>query len=92
MFRRMRGGSIYQIRVVSGQKLRKGETVTIGSSGNIRKALDGDNVLGHVTQDQTGTTAQVMLNQIDFELELSPEGTIKVWDEVDLETGYGGRV
>jgi len=83
-------GSHYQIRMVKGQKLRAGDPVTVDTGGCVKKARSGDRVYGVVTESTSGNTAKVAL--YDFDVEISPDGTLKVWEEVDLETGYGGRV
>ena len=81
---------VFEMPCVTGS-LTVGDMVKAGVGGVLVRTTNRDECVGVVTQ--TGSSSCLVQGvDYDFKLDISPDGTIKVWDEVDLETGYGGRV
>ena len=84
-------GGVYEVVVSPGQTLQRTDKVTVDNKGRLMKAKEGDSVLGMVI-GVGSQTATISMEPGSVVQEISPDGTMCVWDEVDLETGRGGRV
>ena len=86
------GPSVYEVRVVPGYQPKRCDKIAVGKGGCAKKADQGVQAISVVTETTMGSMATIAMIPDYYHVEISPNGTLKVWDEVDLETGYGGRV